>query len=230
AGGLHHQGHRIERYLRFRYVVFRRVVAIQGAVTDVADDADDLAPLQSPGINRYARAQALADGVFAGKVFIDELLVDDDDRGGLVGVALAEVAPLDHPYAHGPEVIEADGAIGRRGTLTCGQGPAFGFKRDRHIAVAERQRRDGAGRFDARQRGQPRLQLAEEFRLLFRAVLHIGHAQVKRHDVVRVDAGVDALQAPQALNQQAGSDQQDDGDGDFDGHQRAAQRHAPPAF
>jgi hypothetical protein len=201
----------------------------QVLVPHVSDDADDL---RHRRIVHHDDLHAAADRVALREELAREGGADDDDVGLLAQLAILEEATLEQRDAHRPEVpVVADPDLRRR--LLPGAGGRLALDREirRRAHARERQEVDGARRRDARDRARPLDRVAEEGEDL-RVDLLVGALQAVHRDAggeqsLRVEPGVDARDAGQAAQQQAGADEQDGGERDLGDDQALAQAACP---
>ena len=177
-------------------------------------------------------------GSWSGPEPLRELLVDDDRIGAIRppsdggrflfdrGVALVEEAAAHQPDAHGLEVAGGDVDRTRRDDRLAGLHlVALGEDHAVVVVAAERNGVGGAGGGHAGQRPQTLQRLVREPNQC--GVVLVSRArQTDRgsHHAVGSEPGIDSQHAAEAREQQAGADEQDEGERDLRHDQRPAQR------
>ena len=171
-----------------------------------------------------AQPDAPADRRLAGPVLPRERLVHEDDRRGVRRIRIRNVAAVHDTDAHGPEVARGDDLEAGARLLA---GPRLRLAFDGHaggeVVAANRQRGRGAGALDAGKRGdRAQRAVVERAPRLRRLRALAGERHVERQQVAGANAGVDARQRVEAPQQQAGTHEQHQGDGDLEGDERVA--------
>src|SRR5256714_15378253 len=128
----------------------------------IADYADDFAHLFAFIVGAEAGLDAFSQHVLIGKELVCETFVHDHDRRGIHSIVLIEHTASPQRDAHRFEIIGRDDPHRRAVLLTVRQRMFFHVETGHHVAAAQWQRNDGAGRLDARQRADAGKKLVEE--------------------------------------------------------------------
>ena len=163
-------------------------------------------------------------------VVFGEVVIDDDDELVVGVVGLGEVAAANQRDAHGLEVV-ADDLRGRSGGLVGAARIDISVGNERLDAVAGGGKGGGeAGGFDAGQLAQLLKQpVVEGIDLGLCGVLLLRQRVGGGGDVVGAKAEIGLAHIAEAAQQQAGSGEQDERDGDLRDHQRGAQARVAAA-
>ena len=220
--------HRAEWHLGGGDVHGGATLGFELGIAHVADDADDHGGF---GIGAAADLDALDQRVLIGVELAREGFADEHylGRGGVV--ARREVAARFDGDAQRAEIARRGGIEGGRRLIADWDGRLADLHEGQDVIVAgEWKDLGGAGDGDAGQ-GANAIEGASVEGLLLRVGLVFGAGEigVKGEDVVRVEAGVDALQVVEAAHQESGAAEEDEGERDLADHQHAAHRIAPEA-
>ena len=138
-------------------------------------------------------------------------------------VARREVAAGDERDAHRLDVILRDDAEMHVGQFTLGHRAAFDLKRGSNDVVTQGQRKDGAGSLDSGQSTESSEQIAKKRDgLLGFAVARVGKVEVEREDVVGIEARRLPCEVNHALDEKAGADEKDHGEGNLSDDEQIA--------
>ena len=190
--------------------------AIEAAVANVASDADDLAGgLFKLRTDIVADDDLLADGILFRPVFFRQGFVDDDDAGGCAVVAVGEVAAAQGNVEDG----EVAGRSVRPSLVASPEILAGGAAHDgkgQVEAALERQAAGGGGDFDAGNGAEALAAVAGELGDacgFLEAVAGEGHFEGE--DIAGIEAGIDVAQRDKGADEEGGSDEENEGEGDL---------------
>ncbi len=183
-------------------------------MADVSDDADDFAL-------RIILAHDFSDGIFAGPQSAREGFVDDDNFGGIGGIALGEIAAGAQRNSHGVEISGADDADESIGIIIARVGLSLGG--DAPAAIAAKGKRVGqAGSFDSGDfKDAAKGFVVVDVFLGLRGIRGIW-INAKGGGALGAEAEVHIENAKEAANEQAGADEKYASESDFRNNQAAA--------
>ena len=193
-------------------------IVVEAAIADVADDADDLpGGLNELRADAFADEQLLADRVLFGEEFFAEGFVDEDDAGGRAGVLLSEVAATQDG-----DVEDGEVAGGGAHPASVAGPRRFRGRRaaddveGKAVAAFERQTAGEGGDLDAGNGVEALAAIMGDLGNaggLFELIAGKGHFQSK--DVAGIEAGVDLAERDESADKERGSDEENEGEGDF---------------
>src|SRR6185437_9299340 len=194
-------------------------------VTDYADN-----PVDRRAIWWAEDFEVFADGTFVREVAFGESVVDDD-HAGRVGnrVALVEFAAAKQSRAHQLKIAGSDPVGGgvRRMEMS-GLRLVCANKTPANIRTTKRKRNGRGGAFHAGEILHALNRLTEKPAPLLRlCVLRLRQKDIGLKKMLRIEAGIGAREQIKALDQQAGADEQDEGQRDLNSNQRVSR---PAAF
>ena len=192
------------------------------AKLDVREDAHDFAL----GLGREGQSETLADGALAGPEALRHRLADEHGGRRVDRVGGREIAALEEADAQRRQGAGRDDANRDLGLLGHGDdGAAVDGDGLRRSAVGQRQRVDRPRRLDAG-KGSDALEKALEERgpRGRRRVLPVGKREPRMEDVLRLEAGVHALETAETPDEEARAEHQDEREGDL-GHDQGVTQH-----
>src|SRR6185436_12046810 len=153
-----------------------------------------------------------------------EFLVDDGDRGFLLGIEAREVAAVEHSNPHRLEVARRDRVHERLHVFPVLRLVAF----DRHGAVPfvagqQRNRRE-PGCCNARRGSKAIDNLEVEQRGAFGLVAAQCRRELEGYEIAERETGLGSLQILKAANKEAGPEQQQETERDLQRHQTLAEK------
>ncbi len=179
------------------------------------DDADDFAGDEFGFA--FIHLYVFPNGIFVREEFFDERLVNDQDAAGFRGILALEGASGEQRNAHGAEIIAVDVAKIRVFVVVGVCGGMFGDGEESVVGfAAERQFGNEAGAYDRGRGLEAVLERVEEgFARLLGVVARRDEGDFGGEHVRGIEAQMNAHQAPETIEEQAGGDQDDDGERDF---------------
>ena len=221
AVGLRHDPHRAEHSLLERHVHRRLWARSQALVSNASDDPDDLVE----AVGAVADVDSAADGIFVGKVAIDERFVDHRDHRRLLDVLTGEGASALHGDVQRSKIVRAHRSIVRGGRrVRLRRRPSLDVERQ-HVVPPHGNRLHHAGGAHLRQRAEPREERIEERHpIVLLGIGPVRERDAERQHVLRTEARVHAGDPAEAAEQQHGAHQQDDRERHFGDHQTVPQQ------
>ena len=202
----------------------RAGIAIEAAIADVSDDADDLAGgLFKLRADAFADDDLLADGILFGPVLLGHGLIDDDDAGAAPVILIGEVAAAENGNFEDGEIAGRSAHPAGAAGVGIFAGRAADDVEGQAEAAFERQAAGGGGDFDAGNGVEALAAIADELGDaggLLKALA--GERHFQGEDVVRIEAGIDVAQGDEGADEQRGADEENEGEGDFADDQKRA--------
>jgi len=198
---------------------------IESGLMNVTDDADDGEPGLCRGIFVVGALEALAEGIFAGPVVAGHGFVDEGDELGVGAVGMIKEAAGDELHTKRGRIVGADHAeVGDEALAGRGLRTTFDGDGDGATGIGEGDPGGVAGREDAGQSLDFGKDLIVEGDAAGKSVVtRIRKRSVHDEDVVGLKAAIEVIEIFEAADEQSGTGEKNDGEGDFGNDESVAE-------